>query len=409
MQKGNAVLKGLGYSCLIILGLVVIIGAIVLIVRSSSKTKTDSWGNVWQKYKGSKSKPTFTVFAEECGKDSSGRTSGGSAHIFNTCDPMNDSSTLDRSHLTGDYSKGIAMPNHCAVANDGTEYTKWDLDFYLLLADGSIISADGSTVEKIQVNTDQEGTTVVQSDGKAYYRIQQQTSGKKFVIRAGSETFTATGTEAEFDFGEKTVSSEENVQVMVVKGSLEGTSTQKGGSTFTVKQRQKAKYPVRWQSSYPPTITPMDVEAADPMLADKFFLKQITFSYMQKISWEGQTQAQLTQSLGGVITAINIANQQALDASFAEAKGSYWDAFIKGWVEDDKTNQDVTGDGSGSGSSGSSDGSSSGNQSNCPPSNVPKPSVCYSSSKKNGQYWCDSGNLSGWWKEGCIGSARMVN
>lgn len=404
MAKGGVALKVIGYSCLIIVITAVIIGAVVLIVRATRKTNTDDYGNIWQKYEGSKSKPTFSVFAEEGPKDAGKNAIGDNAYIYTICDPMDDSPTTSLQYLTGDYAKGIARPNHCAVENAGLGQNigKNDLDYYLLLPDGSLISMDGSMIGKIQVNINQDGTTIVQADGKAYYRIQKQESGKKFVIRVGDQTFTATGTEVDIDIGEMNVAAgEKNVQVMVINGSLESASTKKGGSAFTIKHRQKAKYPIRWQSSYPPTITPMDVEATDPLLTDKFLRKQTIFSYINKFSWQGQTLAQLTQTLQQVITAINTANQQVYDATAAEARGAYWDSFIKLWNEDDDASQGGTNNGSGS--------SSGGSQSGCPPSNIPTPDTCYKSSEKNGQYWCDSGNLSGWWKTGCVGGARLVN
>ena len=261
-------LKIVGKSCLGLIGLVVIL----IILYMLSPTFTDFEGTVWQKYKGDNSMPKITVFAGQSAIDKEGKTIT-PMEIASNCSEK----TLGSSTLKGDYSKGIDRPNHCVVSNGGNLKMPDtpSLDFYLLLPDGSIISLDGTAMNRIQVNINKDDITIIQAYGKAYYRIQKQPTGKKFVIQVRDRTFTSTGTEVAVNIGANEDDFQDRIaQVAVIRGSVSVTTSGKQVPATSLKSGQKVIY--QYMATKHKTTKPTSCEAGNKLCGDKCIPENLT-------------------------------------------------------------------------------------------------------------------------------------
>jgi len=348
--RGKKVLKVIGLCCAGLIGIIILFVAVYVTYEKYNPVYTDLDGNIWQKYEGDKSTPAFTVFAEQGGTDKDGEVIG-KINISIGCDPKDIGSGV----LAGDFTKGVERPNHCIISNSANvpQSGEISLDYYLLLSDGSLISLDGTVVNKIQVNVNDDGINIIQSEGTAYYRIQKQAEGKKFTIDIGPETFTVVGTELFFKISKGGSATERKYEAGVYAGSARGTfrkipnwtseikrklsgSKSENDDGVVIKEKQIVTYEskIHFQSSHPPTITPIDMDSTvgtDTLPNNRFILKHYSpmFSiiFIRATSYD-QIKLAVEQFIADILKSNQLAVDKAdqvkalTDAAAAKAKSN---------------------------------------------------------------------------------------
>ncbi len=142
----------------------------------------DALSIVAQPYDTEDSQPVFKIYSERIGAVEGSEESG--VEMYDTCEVE----VADTDTLIEIGNDPIERPNHCTL-----HFSPDYLVAYILLPDGSLISADRGAV--LQINMYDNETRIVQLDGQAYYRIAKQPEDKIFTIQMGNEVFVATGTE----------------------------------------------------------------------------------------------------------------------------------------------------------------------------------------------------------------------
>lgn len=251
----------------IIFAIIIVGGLAVLIISNKKTTFTDSSGTEWQKFKESKTDTNFKVFMEQSNSEHLG-------YINKECDPSTPLASMSKLEYKDlNYRNGIDRPNHCLVVAGyykGLSSDSLPVNTFVLLPDGSLITLDGSQTSAIQVNISEQGTRIIQSQGKAFYRIAKQPAGKKFVIQAGSQEFTAVGTKvfADIDNGEK-------VNLGLYEGSGTLTERRKNGGVIEMQVGKFAEYSYKIVEKL--AVDKLVVMGVSNLLAkDGFFATQLT-------------------------------------------------------------------------------------------------------------------------------------
>ena len=142
----------------------------------------EALSTIAQVYDTEDSEPAFKIYSQRTGAIEGYEESG--VEMYDTCEVE----IKETDSITEIGNDPIERPNHCTL-----HFSYSSLIAYILLPDGSLISADSDAV--LQINMYENETRIVQLNGEAYYRIAKQPEDKIFTVQMGNEVFVATGTE----------------------------------------------------------------------------------------------------------------------------------------------------------------------------------------------------------------------